>query len=42
VADLYGISGRPANAEVALEVDVPLFRELLFRAIRVLDKTAPA
>jgi pyrimidine-specific ribonucleoside hydrolase len=37
VADVYGISGRPANAEVAEEVDVPLFRELLFRAIRALD-----
>jgi inosine-uridine nucleoside N-ribohydrolase len=41
VADVYGVSGRPANAEVAEEVDVPLFRELLFRAIRVLD-AAPA
>jgi pyrimidine-specific ribonucleoside hydrolase len=37
VADVYGISGRPANAEVALEVDVPLFREMLFRALRALD-----
>jgi inosine-uridine nucleoside N-ribohydrolase len=41
VADVYGVSGRPANAEVAEEVDVPLFRELLFRAIRALDG-APA
>jgi inosine-uridine nucleoside N-ribohydrolase len=37
VADVYGISGRPANAEVALEVDVPLFRQMLFRAVRALD-----
>jgi inosine-uridine nucleoside N-ribohydrolase len=42
VADVYGISGRPANAEVALEVDVPLFKQMIFRAIRALDKTAPA
>jgi inosine-uridine nucleoside N-ribohydrolase len=42
VADVYGVSGRPANAEVALEVDVPLFREMLFGAIRSLDRTAPA
>jgi len=37
VADVYGISRRPANAEVALEVDLPLFKELLFQAIRKLD-----
>jgi len=42
VADVYGVSGRPANAEVALEVDLPLFREMLFRAIRTLDDSAPA
>jgi len=41
VADVYGISGRPANAEVALQVNQPLFREMLFRAIRALD-AAPA
>jgi len=37
VADVYGISGRAANAEVALEVDLPLFKEMLFAAIRKLD-----
>jgi inosine-uridine nucleoside N-ribohydrolase len=37
VADVYGISRRPANAEVALEVDLPLFKELLYKAIRKLD-----
>jgi inosine-uridine nucleoside N-ribohydrolase len=42
VADVYAVSGRPANAEVALEVDVPLFKQMLFRAIRALDETAPA
>ncbi len=41
VADVYGVSGRPANAEVALEVNQPLFREMLFQAIRTLD-AAPA
>jgi inosine-uridine nucleoside N-ribohydrolase len=39
VADVYGVSGRPANAEVALEVNVPLFKEMLFRAIRALDQS---
>ena len=37
VADVYGISGRAPNAEVALEVDLPLFKEMLFTAIRTLD-----
>jgi inosine-uridine nucleoside N-ribohydrolase len=37
VADVYGISRRPPNVEVALEVDPPLFKELLFQAIRSLD-----
>lgn len=37
VADVYGISGRAPNAEVALEVNLPLFKEMLFTAIRTLD-----
>lgn len=37
VADVYGISGRAPNAEVALEVNLPLFKEMLFTAIRSLD-----
>jgi pyrimidine-specific ribonucleoside hydrolase len=37
VADVYGISKRKPNAEVALEVDLPLFKEMLFQAIRKLD-----
>jgi pyrimidine-specific ribonucleoside hydrolase len=41
VADIYGISRRPANAEVALEVNLPLFREMLFAAIRSLDASSP-
>jgi len=41
VADVYGISGRAPNAEVALEVNLPLFREMLFAAIRKLDAASP-
>jgi pyrimidine-specific ribonucleoside hydrolase len=37
VADVYGISGRAPNAEVALEVNLPLFKKMLFEAIRKLD-----
>jgi inosine-uridine nucleoside N-ribohydrolase len=37
VADVYGISGRAPNVEVALEVNLPLFKEMLFAAIRKLD-----
>jgi pyrimidine-specific ribonucleoside hydrolase len=37
VADVYGISKCKPNAEVALEVDLPLFKEMLFQAIRKLD-----
>jgi pyrimidine-specific ribonucleoside hydrolase len=40
VADVYGVSRRKPNAEVALEVDLPLFREMLFSAIRRLDAAA--
>jgi inosine-uridine nucleoside N-ribohydrolase len=37
VADLYGVTGRRPNAEVALEVDREAFRELMFDAVRTLD-----
>jgi inosine-uridine nucleoside N-ribohydrolase len=37
VADVYGISKHKPNAEVALEVDLPLFKELLFQAMHKLD-----
>ena len=37
VADLYGVSGRAPNAEVALEVDREAFREMIFAAVRDLD-----
>ena len=38
VADVYGVSGREPNAEVALEVDREAFRDMLFEAIRSLDR----
>ena len=37
VADVYGIAGKTANTEVALEVDNDLFKEILIRAIKTLD-----
>ena len=42
VADVYGISGRAANVEVALEVDQPAFKEMIFAAIRALDAAGSA
>jgi inosine-uridine nucleoside N-ribohydrolase len=38
VVDLYGVTGRQPNAEVALEVDRDSFRDMMFEAIRILDK----
>lgn len=40
VADVYGISGRAANADVAMGVDQPAFKEMIFSAIRTLDASA--
>jgi len=37
VADVYGITGKTANTEVALEVDNDLFKEILIQAIKTLD-----
>jgi len=37
VADIYGISGRKPNTDVALEVNQPLFKDMIFSAIRALD-----
>ena len=37
VADVYGITGKTANTEVALEVDNDLFKEILIQAITTLD-----
>ncbi len=33
VCDLYGVSGRPANATVGLELDVPRFWEMLIQTL---------
>ncbi len=38
VVDIYGISGRKPNAEVALEVDNKLFKRMIVEAIEVLDR----
>jgi inosine-uridine nucleoside N-ribohydrolase len=37
VADVYGVTGKTANTDVALEVDNDLFKEILIRAIKTLD-----
>lgn len=46
VVDLDGVTGRPANAEVGMEVDVPAFWDLIVEAVRVLgartDRTPSA
>jgi inosine-uridine nucleoside N-ribohydrolase len=38
VVDLYGVTGEPPNAEVALEVDAAAFRDLMLEAIGTLDR----
>lgn len=37
VADVYGVTGKTANTEVALEVDNDLFKEIVIQAIETLD-----
>jgi inosine-uridine nucleoside N-ribohydrolase len=39
VVDVYGVTGRAPNAEVAFQVDQSLFRDLIFQAIRALDRS---
>ncbi len=39
VADVYGITGKAPNAEVAMELDLPLFKEIVFSHIRKLDES---
>ncbi|MEU9861824.1 nucleoside hydrolase [Streptomyces sp. NPDC047971] len=38
VVDLDGVTGRPPNAEVGMEVDVPGFWDLIVEAVRVLGE----
>lgn len=38
VADVYGVSGKEANADVALEVDREMFRDLMYDTMRTLDR----
>lgn len=42
VVDLLGVTGRPPNADVGMEVDVPGFWELIIDAVRVLGEPEPA
>jgi inosine-uridine nucleoside N-ribohydrolase len=37
VADVYGITGKTANTEVALEVDNDLFKQIVFQTVTTLD-----
>jgi pyrimidine-specific ribonucleoside hydrolase len=37
VTDVYGISGRKPNVDVALGVNQPLFKEMIFTAIKKLE-----
>ena len=39
VADVYGITGKAPNAEVAMDLDLPLFKEIVFSHIRKLDES---
>ncbi len=38
VVDIYGVTKKVLNAEVALGLDVGKFRDFIFRAIKILDK----
>ncbi|MGY4707442.1 nucleoside hydrolase [Candidatus Bipolaricaulota sp. J31] len=38
VVDLYRVTGRPPNAEVALDLNLPRFKELLWRALERVDR----
>ncbi len=39
VADVYGITGKAPNADVAMELDLSLFKEIVFSHIRKLDES---
>lgn len=39
VADVYGITGKAPNADVALELNLPLFKEIVFSHIKKLDES---
>ncbi|MFE5484189.1 nucleoside hydrolase [Streptomyces sp. NPDC056527] len=41
VVDLDGVTGRPPNAEVGMEVDVPGFWDLIVEAVRILGERSP-
>ena len=39
VVDVYGITGKAPNADVALELNLPLFKEIVFSHIKKLDES---
>ncbi len=39
VADVYGITGKAPNADVALELNLPLFKEIVFSHVKKLDES---
>lgn len=42
IVDVYGVTGEKPNADVAMEVDVPLFKKMMMDAIRRLDESVTA
>jgi len=40
VVDVYGVTEKKPNVNVALEIDLEKFKDLIFRAIKILDKRA--
>ncbi len=39
VVDVYGITGKAPNADVALELNLPLFKEIVFSHVKKLDES---
>ena len=42
LADIYGVTGNSPNADVAMDLNLKRFKELVFETIRTLDRQAPA
>jgi inosine-uridine nucleoside N-ribohydrolase len=40
VVDLYGVTGRPPNADVAVDIDLQRFKSAIFDAVRSADRRA--
>ncbi len=41
LADIYGVTGNNPNADVAMDLNLKRFKELVFETIRTLDRQAP-